>query len=242
MREVMNKSLSTKNKSNKSKDILAEVLEVAGSLADADPGKRQVYIDGISKAREAQKIAQFTKENAETEKDFDEAFDTENRAKEKELFFMRKLDEYDTTQRLEKDAYDEYVNKVKGLVYDTADDFRAVIEKAVEALVPAYRKLHKLGADASEALARLDAVANVLQSEYKDKVFTFANAPDAHIRDINEWRNHVTRFDGCDLNNYVSTDFQASDPSEPPKYNYEVSCVLNALVKIVTERDRKGVD
>ena len=152
------------------------------------------YQKGIEDAQQAQEAAQKAKDEAETEQQFDLACDQAVRAREKEQFFKRKLNEILDTPMIDQPAYDHYIGIADGVITAAANKYMTIIERAVAEIVKARKEYVELCAQADEALEKLDAAANYLQSKYRYKVYHFHGAPDVYNEAPNEWRLHVVRY------------------------------------------------
>lgn len=190
--ETMNKTFKT-------------ILDKAASLETDAPQIQAEYLDGIERAKQAQEEAEAAKEAAETEEDFDKATDDIVHAREKELFFLRKLEGLKFTPRMDPDEYDNYVSLVSGIVEKAAEDYRATARKAIEDLAKAQAAYFEIGADASKVLTKLDEAANVLQSKhrYRERYVTGEGGKGyvlaGRTEDPGEWRRHATRYTGDKL-------------------------------------------
>lgn len=185
--ETMNKTFSN-------------IIKKAEATATDFPQIRAEYLDGLERARQAQKDAEAAKEAAETEEDFDKATDDLVHAREKELFFMRKLEALDFTPRMHPDEYENYVGLIKGIMEKQANEYRATVSKAIEDLVKVQRDFFDIGQEADEVMRRLDEAANVLQAKYRyeERYVTGEGGKGAVLagrtEDRNEWRRHAIRY------------------------------------------------
>ena len=170
---------------------LEKIVRAAESIALPDVRE---YQKGIEDAQQAQEAAQEAKETAETEKLFDLACDQAIRAREKEQFFRRRLNEVVYTPRMDQTEYDRYIRTADSVITTAADKCLDIIEKAVKDIVKARKEFMDLCAEADEALEKLDNAANVLQVEHRYRVLHFHNAPDVQKEDPDEWRHYTVRY------------------------------------------------
>ena len=193
MRTVLNKSGVPVD--DKLQKALTKVHAAADKIQAADPEIRQSYIDGIAKAQEAYRKAEEAKEEADTEREFDQASDDAQHALKKEEFFRRHLNAFDHTPRMDEKEYSKHVKAMTEARDRVVKEYR---QKAIP-LMDELKKVHDdyldQAAAINAALETLDQAANVLQSKYPAKTVKRVGMEAVQVPDPNAWRDHAVRFD-----------------------------------------------
>ncbi len=208
----MNKEMIPQTKAAVQNSELMKVYDLIAEIKE-DPEVINELRQNLAQAVEAGRIAAKAKEEAEAEADFDKACDDAVRAREKEAFYRRIIEEKQFTPRLDDDRYFETVDSVKTVVRDAADAFRAVAEKAMAQIVQAKADYWQTVIEADMTLNALNDAANVLQSKYKDQA---------------DWRRNAFRFyDGwrtLGVNLAIMDFFE----DRPPEYNDTLAAAWRA--------------
>ena len=187
---------------------LQKIADAAAGIKSDIPEKRRLYEQGILEARAAQERAQEAKDKAQTERAFDQACDDASRAREKERFFLKKLETVKFTPLMAEEEYNDHVQAASDVVEDAAANFYSVAVKALQALVKARHEAEAAARDADKVLTSLDLASNVLQSKYRYHRITLQDEPDLLYEDAGEWTRHTTRFssDICSMSAHDDDD------------------------------------
>lgn len=247
MKNPLNKARIPENKANEPRTAagpvlmdpsLQKVMDLAAGIKQTDPEKLEGIRNGLTQARAAQEAAAQAKKEAETEAEFNKACDDAIRAREKEEFFLRLLEKYRYTPRMNDEEYDATVDSVAAVVNEAAEEYRAAAEKHVAALIQARRDYIQTITEADRALSALDDAANVLQVRFRYREMTYTGMAPQLIDDPNEWRKHATRYNDqkCAGVNLVMV-----EPSEKgfAKYNEVIHAAWYLAVKLTGKREEE---
>ena len=173
---------------------LLKIKRLIETIEPIEPESRQKYIDGIAKAKEAYQAAIDTKESADTEQEFEAAFDAEIHAKEKQAFFERKLDELTFTPMINETDYNMAIDLAESVMAKAAAEYRQVASRCIAEITAAKEKYQQTAEDADSLLIDLDRVSNFLQCKYRYREYTNTEGIVRKIEAPSEWKEHQTRY------------------------------------------------
>ena len=217
MRTVLNKSMGDKiarKDTGMNKDF-QKVADRIKALRAEVPKERAEYMVIIKKAQDAKAIAERAKEEAQTEKSFNQACDDLAHAREREAHFQKLLDKIDHVPRMSEGEYTECINAVNAVVVMSADNFRRIAEKAMSELIKAREEYEAITTEADALLNDLDSEANFLQCKYRYREMTFVGLPSKKVEDPKEWKKHAVRYTvGNGYCQSIASDLIAKDVTE----------------------------
>ena len=240
MKSPLNKARIPENKANEPRTAagpvlmdpgLQKVMDLAAGIQQTDPEKLEGIQKGLAQARAAQEAAAQAKEEAETEAEFDKACDDAIRAREKEEFFLRLLEKYRYTPRMDEAEYFEAVDTVKAVVNEAVEAFRDTAGKAMAELINARENLLAIQKDADHALRTLNRAANVLQVKYRYQERETIAGETVLIEDPNEWTKHTPKYDQGEAVRKALTDPDAKNPVSDP-YDKVICAAWSAAERV----------
>ena len=223
MRNPFNKAITvTDNKTGRTspgkdkimnKD-LQKVADAAAAIDTSAPKDREVFIRKISAAQATLKAAREAKELAKNERDFDQACDDVDRARDKVAFYTRMVSDIDHKARMDEAVYNGHVSAVETVMNEAAAEYRKAAVKAMEEIIAARDKYEATASEADRVLEALDAAARVLQAKYRYRVLEFVGRDPEYIEDSNEWRHHSVRYQNGKAQELAICDERENAPSE----------------------------
>ena len=152
-----------------------------------------------AKLTEAERQARKAKADLDAAEDlagYDAAAESLKRAELSIKFAKGAIDKLDGAPRMAESEYLKALTVCRGIMDNAASAYRVKAAALMDQLKALQDEYMQIAADTNETLEKLDEAANILQSKYKYKIWTYKDRPDKREPDKHIWLTYALRYEG----------------------------------------------